>query len=73
MSADTSRSEQVIEDYKRHKLARSALRHIQDLIRGFEQGRALDQRLARFGLIIILALIGTSIYFLLGADKLTLF
>jgi hypothetical protein len=73
MSADTSRSEQVVENYKKHKLASSALRRIHDLIRGFEEGRALDLRLAQFGLIIILTLIGTSIYFLLGADKLTLF
>jgi len=73
MSADTSRSDQVIEDYKRHKLARSALRHIDELVRGFEKGWALDLRLAQFGLIIILALIAGAVYFLLSADSLTLF
>jgi hypothetical protein len=73
MSADTSRSEQVIEDYKRHKLARSALRHIEEIVRGFEEGRALDLRLAQSGLVVILALIAGSVYFLLNADSLTLF
>jgi len=73
MSADTSRSDQVIEDYKRHKLARSALRHIDELVCGFEEGWALDLRLAQFGLIIILALIAGAVYFLLSADSLTLF
>ena len=73
MSADSSRSEQVVEGYKKHKLASSALRRIQELIRGFEEARALDQHLAQFGLIIILALISVSVYFLLSADSLTLF
>jgi len=73
MSANTSRSEQVIEVYKKHKLASCALRRIHELIREFEAGRALDLRLAQFGLIIILALIAGSVYLLLSADSLTLF
>ena len=73
MSANSSRSEQVIEGYKKHKLASSALRRIQELIRGFEEGRALDRRLAQFGLVIILALITVSVYFLFSADSLSLF
>jgi len=66
MSADTSRSAQVIEDYKKHKLAGCALHRINDLIRGFEEGRALDLRLAQIGSILMLALIGISICFLLN-------
>ncbi len=73
MSADTSRSEQVVEDYKKHKLARNALRRIQDLIREFEAGRAFDLRLALFGLIIVFTLTGVSAYFLLSADSMTLY
>jgi hypothetical protein len=73
MSADTSRSAQVIEDYKRHKLARSALCRIREMIRGFEKGRVLDRRLAQFGSILVLVLIGASAYFLLNTDRLTLF
>ena len=73
MSADTSKSAQVVKDYMRHKLAISALRHIHELIREFEKGRALDLRLAQFGSIIILALIAGSFWFLLGVDRMTLF
>ena len=73
MSPDTSRSEQVIEGYKKHKLASSALCRIHDLIREFEEGRRLDLRLAQFGLVIILGLLGVSAGFLLSADRLSLF
>jgi hypothetical protein len=73
MSPDTSRSEQVIEDYKKHKLASSALSRIDDLIRGFEEGRALDLRLAQFGMLITLGLLGVSACLLLSVDRLSLF
>jgi hypothetical protein len=73
MSHDTSRSEQVIEDYKKHKLAGSALRRIHELIRGFEEDRAFDLRLAQFGMVIILGLIGVSACLLLNFDRLSLF
>lgn len=73
MSADTSRSAQVIEDYKRHKLASCALRRINDLIRGFEAERTIDRRLAQLGLILVLALIAASAYFLMNTDRLILF
>jgi len=73
MSTDTSRSAQVIEDYKRHKLASCALHRINDLIRGFEAERTIDRRLAQFGSILVLALIGASVYFLLNTGRLTLF
>ena len=66
MSADTSRSAQVIEDYKKHKLAGCALHRINDLIRGFEEEREIDLHLARFGSILMLALIGVSVCFLLN-------
>ena len=73
MSTDTSRSAQVIEDYKRHKLASCALRRINDLIRGFEAERTIDRRLAQLGLILMLALIVASAYFLMNTDRLILF
>jgi len=73
MSTDTSRSAQVIEDYKRHKLASCALHRINDLLRVFEAQREVDQRLAQFGSILVLALIGASVYFLLNTGRLTLF
>jgi len=73
MSTDTSRSAQVIEDYKRHKLASCALHRINDLIRGFEAERTIDRRLAQLGFILVLALIAASAYFLMNTDRLILF
>jgi hypothetical protein len=72
MSQQTSRSEQVIEGYKKHKLATSALARIHELIHSFEQDRAADRRLAVSGLLGILVLVGISSYFLLSSDSLIL-
>lgn len=73
MSLNTPKSSQVIEEYKQHKLARCALCRIHDLIRGFEEDRAFDSRLAQFGMLIILALLAVSACLLLSADRLSLF
>jgi len=73
MSADTSRSAQVIEDYKKHKLASCALHRINDLLRVFEAERTIDRRLAQLGFILVLALIAASAYFLMNTDRLILF
>ena len=54
MAADYERSEAVVEDYKKRKLATSALCRIRDLIHGYEKDRVIDLRLARIGIIIIL-------------------
>jgi hypothetical protein len=43
------------------------------LIHEFEAGRVLDLRLAQFGSVIILGLLGISAWFLLSADRLSLF
>jgi hypothetical protein len=59
-----SRSEEVVENFKKHKLALSALRRIQDLLRGFEREREFDRRLARVGLVIILVLVAVSMVWL---------
>lgn len=72
MTTDSERSEGVVEDYKKHKLARSALRRIQDIINSFEQDRATDLRMARIGITIILVLLGVAAYFFFGSDSLTL-
>jgi hypothetical protein len=72
MSQETSRSEQVIEGYKKHKLATSALARIHELIQSFERDRVADRRLAVIGLLSILMLIGISSYFLLSSDSLIL-
>ncbi len=72
MTADTDRSEAVVEDYKKHKLARSALRRIHEMIHGFEQDRATDLRIARIGITIIIVLLGVAAYFFFGGDSQTL-
>jgi len=72
MSQQTSSSEQVIEGYKKHKLAASALARIDEMIQSFEQDRAVDRRLAVIGLLGILVLVGISSYFLLSSGNLTL-
>lgn len=72
MSQQTSRSERVIEGYKKHKLAASALANIHELIQGFERERIVDRRLAVTGLLGILVLVGISAYFLLYTGSLTL-
>jgi len=72
MTADTDRSEAVVEDYKKSKLARSALRRIGEIIHGFEQDRAADLRMARIGIAIIIVLLGIAACFFLGGDSLTL-
>ncbi len=72
MSADSPRSEAVVDAYKKHKLARSALRQIRCLIDEFDESRAADARLARAGILFILVLIGAAIYFFLSGDRITL-
>ena len=69
MSAQPSRSEEVIDDYKKHKLARSALRHIQNLLHGFEKERRFDMKLARAGLVLLLLLVAGSLYWLSSFDS----
>ena len=69
MSAQPTRSEKVIDDYKKHKLARSALRHIQNLLHGFEKERRFDVKLARVGLVLLLILVLGSLYWFSGLDS----
>ncbi len=72
MSSDNSRSEAVVDAYKRDKVARSALRRIQVLLAEFDRSRAEDARLAVVGTVLILALIGVALYFFLSGDQITL-
>ena len=72
MSRDTSRSEQVVEQYKRHKLAASTRRKIHRMIIGFEQECADDVRYARIGLIILMVLIGIMLAFYWSNEQITL-
>ncbi len=46
MGPESSRSEQVIEQYKKHKLLISGLRKIQAVILGYEKDREIDKSIA---------------------------
>ncbi len=72
MAANSERSEAVIEDYKKRKLAASALRRIHELIQGFERDRTVDVRIARIGVGIIIVILGIATYFFFGGDSATL-
>ncbi len=69
MTSDAERSEAVVEDYKKHKLASSALRRIHEIIHGFERDRAADVQMARIGVLIIVAILGVAACFFLGVDS----
>ena len=70
MTSDESRSEQVVTAYKKHKLAISALHHVRRMLRGFEQERAADRRLAIFGVVVIVSLLVVAAWFWLSGDRL---
>ncbi len=72
MSSTPTRSEEVVESFKQHKLALSAMRRIHELIQSFEQERATDKRLAGVGLLAILLLLGVSLYFFMSGGSVTL-
>lgn len=72
MNPDIERSEQVVEQYKKHKLAGSALRRIQELIDSFEQERITDRRMARIGVVIIAAVLAFAAYSFFNSQGITL-
>ena len=72
MSGEPNRSEQVLEQYKQRKLARSALLRIQDLIRQFEAEDAFDRKAARVGILALAVLLGAAVFFMYGGAQITL-
>ena len=72
MESDPSRSEQVIENFKKRKLAGSAMRKIHRLLEQFEADRETDARIAWAGLLVIIMVILVAVYFFFSADSLTL-
>jgi len=72
MAAPTSRSEQVVEHFKKHKLAISAIRRIQALILGFEKDRQADALIARVGLVAVILAVAFVIFYFLGMDSVTI-
>ena len=72
MSSDTTRSEEVISDFKKRRLAQSSLHRIQELIHEFDEEHAFDHRLARVGIVIVVLLVSVAFYFLFSGDSITL-
>ena len=72
MESDTSRSEQVVRDFKKRKLSISALHKIQATIQGFENARATDARIAWIGVVTILTILVFAAYFFLGTNSTTI-
>ncbi len=74
MSSDTTRSEEVISDFKKRRLTQSALRRIQDLLHEFEEGHAFDRRLALVGVgvLIVVPLVSVAYYYLFSGGSITL-
>ena len=72
MSQEETRSQQVIEAYKRHKLALGALRRMQRIVRGFESDRQTDRRFARIGLGLILLLLLLALLLFVGGERVSL-
>jgi len=72
MPSDSKRSEAVIEEFKKRKLARSAMRRMREIIHGFEQDRMDDVRMARIGITIILVMLVLAAYLFFRGDLVTL-
>jgi hypothetical protein len=72
MSTSPTRSEQVVADFKQRRLAQSAFRRIQDKLHEFEEERAFDLRVARWGAIAVVLLVAVSLYLLFSGNSLIL-
>ena len=72
MSQESSRSEKVVEDFKKRNLAISAFRKIQEIILGFDEDRAADVRMARIGVVIIVVVVVVAAYYYLSMESITL-
>ena len=73
MDSNATRSEQVIDDFKKRKAAKSALHKIHRLIKSFDEDHQSNIHWAKVGLIAlsILLLVGLSIFFL-GTTEVTI-
>ena len=61
MTPNVSRSEEVVEDYKKRKLARSAYMKIRDTIDEWDNARKVDHKIAVFGMGVMLLIVVAAI------------
>lgn len=72
MSSEGTRSEQVVEAYKKHKLSASAMRRIHELIHGFDEDKASDRRLALIGVVLLAVLLAVAYFWSGSGESITL-
>jgi len=61
MDTNLIRSEQVVEAFKRHKLASSIFSQIHHIIEGFNKDMRIDRLIAEIGLVVMLITTGLAI------------
>ncbi len=62
MGTNITRSEQVIDAFKRHKLAVSIYTQIHRVIEGFEENARIDRQIAEVGIMVLLIVTGLAVY-----------
>ena len=72
MEQQTNRSEQVVNNYRQHKMSASVYARIKELLMKFEADSAADRRMAWIGLGIALALVSSAAYFFASGSQITL-
>ena len=71
MEQQTNRSDQVIDNYRQHKISVSVYARIKELLMKFEADNAADRRMAWIGLGIALALVASAAYFFVSGSQIT--
>ncbi|MFT5503624.1 MAG: hypothetical protein ACI845_002458 [Gammaproteobacteria bacterium] len=66
MARNLSRSNEVLEGYKKRKLARSAYMKIRDSIDEWETARKIDHKLAIFGMGAMLVIVVVAVVYFTG-------
>jgi len=72
MEEPTKRSDEVIGQYRQHKMSVSVYARIKELLMQFEADNAADRRIAWIGMGIALALLIIAFYVFFGSSQVTL-
>lgn len=72
MEQPNNRSEQVVNNYRQHKLSISVYARIKDLLKKFEAEDAANKRMVWIGLGIALALVAVSVLVFVSGSQITI-
>jgi hypothetical protein len=72
MEQPSNRSDQVVTNYRQHKMSASVYARIKELLMKFEADSAADRRMAWIGLGIALALVASVAYFFVSGSQITI-